>query len=74
MWAALDLLDPFWATHQGWTRLGPVGLAAAIGADNTSQPIRDDQIGGINKAFEAGQSELGKPQVKVRMIPVLPVL
>jgi hypothetical protein len=57
------------ATHRGRAafahypahRLKQVRLAAAVGSDNTGQPVRDHQIGRVDKAFETIEPEPGKP-------------
>ena len=48
--------------HHPAQRLQKVRLATAIRPDNAGQPIRDDQIGRIDKAFEAIEPEFGKAQ------------
>ena len=48
--------------HDPAQRLQQVGLATAVWPHHTGQPIRDDQIGWINKAFEAGEFEFAKAQ------------
>ena len=57
--------------HDPAQRLEQVRLATTVGADNTRQTRRDQQIGRIDKAFEAGQPESGKLQMPVpALIPV----
>ena len=46
--------------HDPAQRLQKIGLAAAIGANNTSQPLMDHQIRGVDKAFEAVKPEAVK--------------
>ena len=43
--------------HHPAQRLQQVGFAAPVGPHNAGQPVADDQIGRVDKAFEAGQSE-----------------
>ena len=45
-------------------RLQEVRLATAIRPHNTCQPIRDEQVSGVHKAFEAVEPEFGKAQVR----------
>ena len=40
-------------THDPAQCLEQVGLAATIGADNTRQTVLNDQVGGVDEAFEA---------------------
>ncbi len=47
-----------------------VGLAAAIGADNAGQPRLDKQVLGINKGFEAGDTEFRNMHAGSAPIPV----
>ena len=44
-------------------RLQQVRFPTAVRPHNTGQTIRDDQIGGVNKAFEACQPEFRKAHV-----------
>ena len=46
--------------HHPAQRLQEVRLAAAIGADNTRQPLVDHHIGGVHKAFEAVETKAGQ--------------
>ena len=43
-------------------RFKQIGLTAPIRPHHTGQTIRDNQIGRIDKAFEAGQSEFREAQ------------
>ena len=50
--------------HHPTQRLQEVRLATAIRPHDTCQPIGDEQVSGVHKAFEAVEPEFGKAQVR----------
>ncbi len=44
-------------THHPAQRFKQVGLPTPVWTDNTRQPILDNQVCGVDKAFKAAQSE-----------------
>ena len=48
--------------HDPAQRLQQVGFAAAIGADHAGQPVADQQVGRVDKAFEAVKAQPGEAQ------------